>query len=130
MLEEMKSVFHQRSTFNRITRLDLTMHPQRMHIRHELLPGDFDRRMRFARWLINRCQRNEERNVDGENYLRMKNDEIIPQLRQHYPVQARGAFRHLWWLQDGALAHRLFVVQERLRQLFGNYVIALGHNVE
>ena len=31
-----------------------------MHVRHELLPGDFDRPMRFARWLINHCQRNEE----------------------------------------------------------------------
>ena len=48
------------ATFNRITRLDLTMHPYRMYIRHGLLPEDFDRRMRFARWLINRCQRNEE----------------------------------------------------------------------
>ena len=179
------------ATFNRITRLDLTMHPYRMHIRHALLPGDFDRRMRFARWLINRCQRNEEflrslvvgdeaafslngqvnswnvrhysrareppefnfevnisqqkvtvwlaltgrgevigpfffeKSVNGENYLRMINNEIIPQLGQ-----AGGAFRHLWWLQDGAPAHRLVAVQERLRQLFGNRVIALGHNVE
>ena len=133
------------------------MHPYRMHIRHKLLPGDFDRRMCFVRWLINCCQRNEEflrslvvgdeaafalngqvnswnvqhysrareppefnfevnisqqkvtvwlaltghgevigpfffeRNVNGENYLRMTNNEIIPQLRQHYPVQAGGA---------------------------------------
>ena len=50
----------------------------------------------------------------------MINNEIIPQLRQHYRVQARGAFRHLWWLQDGAPAYRLVAVQERLRQLFGN----------
>ena len=60
----------------------------------------------------------------------MINNEIIPQLRQHYRVQARGAFRHLWWLQDGAPAYRLVAVQEHLRQLFGNRVIALGHNVE
>ena len=31
-----------------------------MHIRHQLLPQDFIRRMRFARWLIDRWQRNEE----------------------------------------------------------------------
>ena len=49
---------------------------------------------------------------------------------QHYPVQASGAFRHLWWLQDGTPAHRLVAVQERLRELFGNRVIALGHNME
>lgn len=36
------------------------MHPYDMHIRHELLPGDFNRRMRFARWLIDRCQSNKE----------------------------------------------------------------------
>ena len=45
-------------------------------------------------------------------------------------MQAGGAFRHIWWPQDGAPAHRVVAVQERLRQLFDNRIIALGHNVE
>ena len=48
------------ATFNRITRLDLKLHPYRMHIRHQLLPQDYARRMQFARWLVDRCARNEK----------------------------------------------------------------------
>ena len=44
--------------------------------------------------------------------------------------EAGGAFRNLWWVQDGAPAHRLVAVRERLRELFGQRVIALYHNVE
>ena len=41
------------ATFNRITRLDL-FHPYQMIKRHELLPGDYQRREQFCQWLINR----------------------------------------------------------------------------
>ena len=164
-----------------------------MHIRHQLLPQDYARRMPFARWLVDRCARNEEflrpfvigdeagftiyersikhsyaaagqppefnfdvnigrekltvwiglcgngqiigpfffnRNIDGLNYLQMINTDVIPQLQQHFQRQAGGAFRNLWWVQDGAPAHRLVAVRERLRELFGQRVFALYHNVE
>ena len=40
-------------------------------------------------------------------------------------------FRGLWWAQDGAPAHRLIAVRDRLNAVFGNNrVIGLGHNVE
>ena len=45
-----------KSTFNRITRLDLRWHPYRMHVRHELLPDDLPRRLRYAQWFNERCQ--------------------------------------------------------------------------
>ena len=48
----------------------------------------------------------------------------------HFQRQAGGAFRNLSWLQDGAPAHRLFAARERLRELFGQHVIALYHNME
>ena len=37
------------ATFNRITRLDLREHPYRMHIRHQLLPRDLQRRLNFKK---------------------------------------------------------------------------------
>ena len=39
-----------RSTFNRITRLQLRWHPYRMHVRHEILDTDWPRRLRFCNW--------------------------------------------------------------------------------
>ena len=39
------------ATFNRITRLDLRYHPYQMIKRHQLLAGDFARRLRFCQWL-------------------------------------------------------------------------------
>ncbi len=184
------------STFNRITRLDLRQYPYRMHVRHQLLPRDFQRRLNFARWLTKRCDRNEnflrefvigdeatfcmngevntqnvreyapvgqppefnydvncsrqkvtvwiglcgsgeiigpfffERNVTGVNYLQMLNNDVVPQLLEHFEMQVGGVFRHLWWVQDGAPAHRLRAVTQRLRELFGNRIVALHHAVE
>ena len=184
------------ATFNMITKLDLHMHPYRMHIRQQLLPQDYARRIQFAQWLIERCERNEDflrsfvigdeagfamngqvntnnvreyaaagqppefnfdanisqqkftvwiglcgngqiigpfffdRNVNGRNYLQMLNNDVVPQLQQHFQIQIEGAFRNLWWAQDGAPAHRLIAVRNRLRELFGNRVIALHHDVE
>jgi hypothetical protein len=34
--------------FNRITRLHLQWHPFRMHVRHEFLPNDYQRRSNFS----------------------------------------------------------------------------------
>ena len=45
------------SSFNRITKHDIKWHPYRIHVRHELLPGDFARRLRFSLWLNERCRR-------------------------------------------------------------------------
>ena len=41
-----------RSTFNRITRIDLNYHPYRMKIRHMLEPADHGRRIDYSNWLI------------------------------------------------------------------------------
>ena len=59
-----------------------------------------------------------ERSVDGVNYLEMINTDVLLQLLQHFEMQVRGAFRHLWWVQDGAPAHRLRAVTARLISRF------------
>ena len=41
------------ATFNRIVRLDLSWHPYRIFVRHELKPGDLARRLHFCRWFCN-----------------------------------------------------------------------------
>ena len=71
-----------------------------------------------------------EGNLNGAEYLRLINERVVPQLEQHFLRQPRGAFRYLWWAQDGAPAHRLRAVRNRLEELFGNRVIAIGHDVE
>jgi hypothetical protein len=38
------------TAFNHYTRLDLGWHPYRMPVRHELLPNDYLRRLRFSQW--------------------------------------------------------------------------------
>ena len=45
------------ATFNRITRLDLHFHPYQMIRRHQLLPGDPPRRVRFCKWLLDKNER-------------------------------------------------------------------------
>ena len=65
-------------------------------------------------------------NVNGEAYLDMLNNNVVPILSQHYEVQANGAFRRVWWAQDGAPAHRRIIVRDRLQELFRNRVIAFG----
>ena len=47
-----------KSSFNRITKLDIRWHPYRMHVRHELLPNDLLRRLRYSKW-FNECCRNQ-----------------------------------------------------------------------
>ena len=48
----------------------------------------------------------------------------------NFSLQQRGVFRRLWWVQDGAPAHRLVAVKKRLAEVFGNRVIALYHDVD
>ncbi len=45
-----------RTSFNQITRLEIKWHPYRMHVRHELLAGDFARRLHFSGWFNERCR--------------------------------------------------------------------------
>ena len=45
------------ATFNRITRMDLQMHPFQIIRRHQLLPGDFPHREQFCNWLLERPDR-------------------------------------------------------------------------
>ena len=44
-----------KSSFNRITKLDIRWHLYRMHVRHELLPNDLPRRLRYSNWFNERC---------------------------------------------------------------------------
>ena len=45
-----------RSTFNRITHLDLNFHPYQMIRRHELRENDRVRRQAYSRWFLQQCQ--------------------------------------------------------------------------
>ena len=44
-----------KSSFNRITKLDIRWHPYRMHLRHELLPNDLPCQLRYSNWFNERC---------------------------------------------------------------------------
>ncbi|KAF2355721.1 hypothetical protein FHG87_013524 [Trinorchestia longiramus] len=67
-----------------------------------------------------------DNNLTGVAYLNLINEAIVPELRYIYANQ----FNRLWWFQDGAPAHRLRVVKERLRELFGTRIVALSHDIE
>ena len=73
-----------------------------------------------------------EQTVNGERYLRMIDDQVVPALNQmeRFRRQRNGPFRHIWWARDGAPAHRTRIVMTRLRELFGNRIIALNEPVE
>lgn len=179
------------STFNRITRIDLHMHPYRIQARHALQQGDLARRLDFCNWLIGRGNRflvnmvigdeaafhmngevntwnvrsyaerghgprnfvydvaqNRQKitvwvgltgtgqilgpffyagNVNGDNYLDMINTQVIPELHRIYGRMANGGVQRAWWFQDGAPAHRRIIVRDRLRALFHDRVVGLGH---
>ena len=57
----------------------------------------------------------------------MINDEIIPELRR---INGDQFGRRIWWLQDGAPAHRPLIIRERLHELFGDHIVALNHDIE
>ena len=71
-----------------------------------------------------------EGNLNGEQYLHMINEEIVPQLQEHFQQQQRGAFRRLWWVQDGAPAHQRIILRDRHQELFNHRVIALNCDPE
>ena len=47
------------ATFNRIVRFDLNFHPYIINKRHELKDADFNRRINFSRWLIQKFGEND-----------------------------------------------------------------------
>ncbi|KAF2362035.1 Protein of unknown function DUF4817 [Trinorchestia longiramus] len=51
------------STFHRILKKDIRLHPYKMQIKHELLPCDYVRRREFCNWFISKDQRFTERLV-------------------------------------------------------------------
>ena len=51
-----------------------------------------------------------EGNVNGEAYLQMLNNQIVPGLAERYVLQANGTFLRVWWAQNGAPAHRRIMV--------------------
>jgi hypothetical protein len=152
-----------------------------MHVRHDLLPNDYLRRLRFSQWFNQKCEEDPdfldhvvigdeasfvmdgevnwhnvrryapkghprefnfnrsdcrakltvwaglcgngvilgpyffEGNVDGVAYLQMLHEYVLPLLPVHFRDHfENGLFGDLWWAQDGALAHRLLEVRDRL----------------
>ena len=70
-------------------------------------------------------------NVDGIAYLQMLDEYVFPQLSGQFGDQyVTGVFQTLWWAQDGAPAHRLIAVRDRLNATFPNRVIGLQHDIE
>ena len=59
----------------------------------------------------------------------MINNDVVPQLQQHFQRQIEGAFRNLWWVKDGAPAHRLIAVRDRLTELFRHHVIGMATKI-
>ncbi len=68
-----------------------------------------------------------DRNVNGAAYLQMLNNDVTPNLVVRYDQQRNGAIPHLWWMQDGAPAHRARAVHDQLQGLFPRRVAGLGH---
>ena len=59
--------------------------------------------------------------MDGVAYLQMLHEYVLPLLAVHFRDHfENGLFRDLWWAQDGAPAHRLLEVRDRLNGVFGN----------
>ena len=74
-----------------------------------------------------------DENVNGESYLNMLNEEVIPEMNILYDFDAWGDVRfqqNVWWFQDGAPYHRRRIVIDCLRELFGGQVVAFNHENE
>ena len=56
----------------------------------------------------------------------------FPELLNHFNNQFwEGMFWDLWWAQDGAPAHRLSEVRDRIYETFGeNRVVRMSHDVK
>ncbi len=72
--------------FNRITRLDLQWHPFRMHVRHELLANDYQRRTNFSHWFNQQCEEPQflENLVIGDEATFSMNGVVNTQNVRHY----------------------------------------------
>jgi hypothetical protein len=60
-----------------------------MHVRHELLAGDFARRLHFSRWFNERCRRENvlDSLVNGDEASFVMNGEVNTQnVRQYAPL--------------------------------------------
>ena len=67
------------------------------------------------------------RYVDVRTYLEMFDNVIFPAGAVNYRLY-RNAFEGIWWMQDGAPAHRSRQVTRRLAEIFGD--LSLIHSVE
>ena len=72
-----------------------------------------------------------EGNVNGENYLQVLNEEVVPQLVEMFGNRfENGTFQRLWWAQDGTPGNRAREVRNWLLEFFQHKVIALYHESE
>ena len=87
------------SSFNRITRLDLRWHPYRMHVRHELLPNDLPRRLRYSEWFNQHCRNQNflQSLIIGDEAGFAMNREVNSHNVREYAPKGQYIHRHLIW---------------------------------
>ena len=72
-------------------------------------------------------------NIDGETYFHMLNVQVVPDLNNIFNFNIVGDHfydNNVWWFQDGAPWHQRVMVRNRLRELFGNQIVSLNHDLE
>lgn len=70
-------------------------------------------------------------NVNGRSYLEMLENFVFPCLFRNYNIQnINDGLGNLWWIQDGAPAHRTRNVRGRLVDVFGQQAIGIGFDTE
>lgn len=68
-------------------------------------------------------------NGNNGNYLNILINIVLQQLQDFSNTQLEnGSFQ--WWMQEGAPAHELLAVSERLPEVFNNCALALQHTTE
>ena len=65
----------------------------------------------------------------GRTYAGMLLHYVFPAIARIYQRFGIG-FDGIWWMQDGAPAHRTVMVRIVLRQKFQNRIVALIHGIE
>jgi hypothetical protein len=69
------------------------------------------------------------RNVNGRTYGDMLTQFVFPAISRIF--QKFGlVFDGIWWIQDGAPAHRTLLVRRMLQQKFEDRIVALHHGIE
>jgi len=78
------------------------------------------------------CVETELANINGETYLAMINNQVVPEMMERFQYNLFGEvlFEDQWWFQDGAGAHRARAVMDRLQELFGPQIVSLGQQQE